>query len=213
MALGLSILVGAVFVFFAIKKGFYETWIMLFNIVISIYLAVFLRPTIADIVPVGNTPYCGALIMLAIAIASFLVLHCISYIFLTGQFTIPFPKIFDTLGTALLGFLAGFLVWSFVSFLVAVTPISQVSFIKEIGFGNQFRQTNIPYLCWWCNLVNNVVFSPDNERTTEQMIKGLLNEVEEKTPHRPAEPKEHTDTERPNDVQTSISKRGLVYFT
>lgn len=187
MIFWLSIIAGGVFAFIAIRIGFYEMWAMLFNIVISIYLAVFLRPAVQNIAAVGDTLYSNALTMLVIAVVSFLVLHGVSYVFLTGQFSIPFPKIFDTLGTGVLGFLAGFLVWSFLSFLIGITPISQISIVKEIGFGGQFQRTNVPYLCWWCNLVNGVVSSRGSSYTTEQAVNGLLEKAEKRTRHESAE--------------------------
>jgi len=200
-----GILVGAGFVWFALKMGFYETWAMLFNIVISIYLAIFLRPIVADIVPAaGGTLYSNALIMTAIAIASFLILHSVSYIFLTSQFSVSFPKIFNTLGAGLLGFLAGFLVWSFVSLLIFITPISQNTFVKEIGFGSQFEQTNMPYISRWCNLVNTVVSRQDHEVTSEQAISGLLKSAESKAPVETAEQQtEPNEPAEPNDVETT----------
>ena len=136
MVFWIGILVGGLFAWFAIRMGFYETWVMLFNIVISVYLGVFLGPIIANIVAVADAPYSNVLAILAIAIASFLILYGISYIFFTSQFNIPFPKVFDILVAGFLGFLAGFLVWSFVSFLVCIAPISQNTFVKEIGFGS-----------------------------------------------------------------------------
>jgi hypothetical protein len=211
MVFWVGILVGATFAWFAIKMGFYETWTMLFNIIISIYLAVFLGPVIADIVPVaGDTPYSNAVSILATAIAAFLILHCISYIFLTGQFSISFPKVFDILGAGFLGFLAGFLVWSFAGLLISISPISQNTFIKGIGFSNQFRQTNVPYISWWCNLVNTVVSSQDNEYTTQQAISGLLKKVGKKARAKaanqttPAEPNEPAEA---NNVESSITEK------
>jgi len=200
-----GILVGAGFVWFALKMGFYETWAMLFNIVISIYLAIFLRPIVADIVPAaGGTLYSNALIMTAIAIASFLILHSVSYIFLTSQFSVSFPKIFNTLGAGLLGFLAGFLVWSFVSLLIFITPISQNTFVKEIGFGSQFEQTNMPYISRGCNLVNTVVSRQDHEVTSEQAISGLLKSAESKAPVETAEQQAGpNEPAEPNDVETT----------
>ena len=198
MVFWIGILAGGAFAWFAIKMGFYETWTMLFNIVISIYLAVFLGPVIADIVPsAGDTLYSNALCMLAVAVGSFLILHGISYTFLTGQFVISFPKIFDTVGTGFLGFLAGFLIWSFVGLLIYTTPVSQQPIVKEIGFGSQFQQTNVSYISWWCNLVNSVVSSQDKKYTTEQVINGLLKSAEPRVQRKPA---------GPNDVETSISE-------
>ena len=201
MAFWLGILVGGLFAWFAIKLGFYETWAMLFNIIISIYLAVFLRPVIAEVVPAaGDTPYSSVLIMSATAIASFLILHGISYTFLTGQFSVSFPKIFNTLSAGFLGFLAGFLVWSFASLLISATPISQNTFVKGIGFDTQFEQTNMPYISWWCNLVNTVVSPQDSKRTTEEAISELLKTVKKKetaVQDKPAEP---------NDVETGTTE-------
>ena len=91
-----SILARGVFAWLAIRMGFYETWTMLFNIVISIYVAIFLTPAIVDVAPAaGDTSYGNALTLAVTATGVFLVLHGISYVFLTGQFNVSFPKIFD----------------------------------------------------------------------------------------------------------------------
>lgn len=41
MAFWIGLLVAIIFAAMAIKVGLYETWAMLFNIIISVYLAVF----------------------------------------------------------------------------------------------------------------------------------------------------------------------------
>jgi len=178
-----GILLGGAFVFYAVKMGFYETWALLFNIVISVYLAVFLAPAIADIFPmVENKAYNNALCMMVTAGASFVILHGVTYVFFTGQFEVSFPKIFDFIGSGFLGFLAGFLVWGFVCLLVLITPISQNDFAKKFGFGNQLEQTNISYLSWWCDRINNFVTLDNKAFSTEQVIRELLKSDEKKTP-------------------------------
>lgn len=204
MALWVGILVGVAFAWLAIKKGLYETWALVFNIVISIYLAIFLRPAIVDIAPAaGDTAYSNAATVLAIAIAAFLVLHGISYTFLTGHFKVPFPKILDTPGAGFLGFFAGLLVASFVSLLISITPISENTFVKGIGLVGQSEQTNKPVICWWGNLVNSVVASQDNKLTCEQAINELLKSAESKA--RDEQPKLDEPVE-PNDVETIITE-------
>lgn len=178
MVFWIGILVCGVFVWLAVKMGFYETWAMLFNIVISIYLAVFLRPMITDISGLADVPYSNALTIIGIAIVSFLILCGISYICFTGQFKVSFPRILDVFGAAFLGFLAGFLVWSFVALLICIMPISQNTFVSEIGFSSQSRQVNISYVCWWCDLVNTAVFSKNNHYSTEQAVSKLLKNLE-----------------------------------
>lgn len=210
MVFWIGILVGALFAWLAITIGFYETWAMLFNIVISIYVGIFLRPMVADIIPAaGNMPYSNALTTAALVIACFLILHGISYIFFTSQFSVVFPRVFNTLGSGFLGFLAGFLVWSLVSFLICIMPISQNTFVKGIGFDSQSQQTNISYLRWWCDLVNTMVSSGDSEVSSEQAISELVKSVEKKARARtvgrikPAEPNKPAEPAGPNDIENS----------
>lgn len=216
MVFWVGILVAASFAWFAVKMGFYETWVFAFNIVISVYLAIYLQPIIVDTISAASdTPYSNALTMITTAAGAFLILHGISYIFLTSRFSVSFPKIFDTLGAGFLGFLAGFLAWSFIGLLICITPISQNIFVKEIGFGSQIKQTNVPYISWWCNLVNTVASCRDNEYTTEQAIDELLKSAELKAQPKPAEPSvpaepnvpaEPSVPAEPNNVETSVSE-------
>jgi hypothetical protein len=207
MMFWIGVLVGGTFAWFAIKLRFYQTWTLAFNIIISIYLSLYLRPVIINIPAVGNTPYSNALAMAAVALASFLILHGISYTFLTGQFNVSFPKIFDVVGTGLLGFLASFLVWSFLCLLFYITPVSQNTFVKDIGFTDQFQQTSVSYISRFCNLVNAVVSFQDNQCSAEQTISKLLKGSEpkkarEKTP----EKSKPTGPDEPNNAKTDTTK-------
>ncbi|MCK4751864.1 MAG: hypothetical protein KAS75_00355 [Planctomycetes bacterium] len=222
MAFWLGILVAAAFAWSAIKIGFYETWAMLFNIVIAVYLAVFIGPAVANIPAAANTPFGNIIAIAATAILAFAILQSISYLFITGHVTVPFPKIFDILGAAFLGFLAGFLVWSFASLLIFLTPISQNTFIKDIGFGDQFSQANIPYISWWCDLVNNVVAFEDNQYTTQRIIDGLVKSVEKTRtpkrikkqpkitdPNKTIDPNENSEPNIPPQLKKPVDTNGL----
>jgi hypothetical protein len=190
MAFWIGILVGAAFARFMISKGFYETWAIFFNILMSVYLAVYLRPVIVDIAAVGDMPYSNALIMIGTAVGVFLVLHGVSYTFVTGQLSVPFPKVFDTVGSGFLGFLGGLLIWSFVTLLVCVTPASQAGFVKGIGFDSaRFERGDVSYISWWCNLVNRAVSSEGGRTTGEETISELVASAKEaarvKSPKQP----------------------------
>jgi hypothetical protein len=200
MVFWVGILVAALFVWFAIRIGFYEMWAMLFNIVVSIYLAVFLRPVIVEIVPAaGSTPYSDALTLLATAAASFVVLYGISYIYFTGQFSVSFPRVFNIIAAGFLGFLAGFLVWSFACLLICTTPMSQQPLVKGLGFDSQSQQANVSYMSWWCNLVHKVVASEGSRTTSEEAISKLLESTEKKTGDRAPE-----ETERNKPVGVDV---------
>jgi len=210
-------LVGVIFAYFTVKIGFYEALVLLFNIVISVYLAVYLRPILVNVPAIGDAPCCDALSMFGTAIATFLILHGISYTFLTGQFNIPFPRVFDTLGAACLGFLAGFLIWSFVSLVICITPASQHPVMKGIGFGGrQFEQSNAPYLYWWCDLVNVIVSEQEAEHPTKQAVSQLLKSIEERAKAKttkpvelpkPAEPPKPAVLPKPAEEKTGVEKR------
>jgi hypothetical protein len=187
MMFWMGILVGGIFAWLAVKWGLYQTWAAVFNIIISIYLSLYLRPIIVNTPVVGNTPYSNILAVVAVALASFLILHGISYTFLIGQFSVTFPKSLDALGSSFLGFAAGFLIWSFLSLLVYVTPVSQNSLVKQIGFTDQFQQTSISYISRFCNYVNAVVSFKDNKYSAEQTIDKLLKDAKSKTQKKTSE--------------------------
>ena len=142
-----GILAAALFAWLAVKIGFYETWTMLFNIVVSIYLSVFLTPVVTTIVPAtSGTAYGYALTLITVAAGAFLILHGVSYSFLTGRFSVRFPRPLDDVGSGLLGFLAGFLIWSFLALVISVSPVSQSAFARDIGLKSTVEQTNVPYI-------------------------------------------------------------------
>jgi uncharacterized membrane protein required for colicin V production len=190
-----GVLAGVITTWLAIKKGFYETLVMLFNIVISVYVSIFLTPVIVKLFPAANdTPYGNALTLTVIAIGTFMALYGVAYVFLTGQFKVKFPKIFDVLFTGLFGFFIGFLILSFAAFVITVTPISQNRFISQIGFNKKSQQTNISFICRWCDLVNKVAASPDENITCESIMDELIKSAEQKEPDNTNEPAEPNDT-------------------
>lgn len=182
MVFWIGILFGFLFVWLAVKKGFYETWVLLFNIVIAVYLAVFLGPIIANIVPIARgSAYNNALCMIIPGVGAFLILYGISFTLFTGQFSIPFTKTIDTCVAGFFGFLTGLLVWFFLSLLISITPISQHTFVSELDFAGGFKQTGAPYVSLWCNRVHSLVASKDSEVTSEEVINTLLKDAEPKT--------------------------------
>jgi len=177
MVFWIGILIAVGFAYSAIKLGFYHAWTMLFNVVVAVYLGIRLGPAVADFVPMSGE-YRTTLAVLGTAVGTFLVLHGISYVFLLGQFEVTFPRVFNTLGSGLVGFLAGFLMWSFATLVICTTPFCQNASFKDIGFDSKkFEEAKMqPYLVWWCNFVDKLVVSGDSQPGAEQAIKSLLAE-------------------------------------
>jgi len=175
MIFWMGILAGGLFVWLAVRIGFFETWALLFNVVISIYLSIFLGPAILDLVPdAANTSYCNALVLAVTAVAAFLVLYGFTYVFYTSQFKVMFPRVFEVIFAGVLGFLTGFLVLSFAALVITATPVSHNQFISQMGFNRDSQRANISYVCWWCDRVNSIVSLPDSKVTTNQIVSQLL---------------------------------------
>ena len=211
MAFWIGILVAIAFVLLAVKQGFHETWVMLFNIIVAVYLALFLRPMIANIIPEGcETPYNNALIMFFVAAATFAVLHGIAFIFFTGQFNVSFPKILNIFGSGLLGFCIGFLVWSFFCLLMSVTPISKNKMLDEFGFGPGFQQSNTANVKWWVDKMNNLVSSKSNYMSTDQVISELMKTVQKKDVQKsvPVQTADPNMVKEPNSVDSCAQMEG-----
>ena len=104
MLFWVGLLIAVLFAWVTIKMGLYETWALLFNILISVYLAVFLGSAVADSDLLSGVPYNSVIATAVIGIGTFLILQSISYIFFTSQFNVSIPKIFDVIGSGFLGF-------------------------------------------------------------------------------------------------------------
>ncbi|UCG57911.1 MAG: CvpA family protein [Phycisphaerales bacterium] len=183
MVFWLGILVGGLFAWLAVRIGFYETWALLINIVAAVYVAIFSAQPAMDFVPGAGAIRCGsALMLVAIAGGTFLILHGISYTFLTGQFKVSFPQVFDIVFAGVLGFFGGFLVLSFMAFVLSITPIAQNKYIRQMGFGRESQQSNMSAMCWVCDKVSGVVSSESYRVRCEQILDELASRAQPKEP-------------------------------
>ena len=197
MVLLAGILAGGLCIWFAVKIGFYETWAMLFNIVIAVYVALFMAQPIVNILPeeASNIRYCEALTLIVLAIGSFLILHGLTYILFTSQFKVTFPKLFDILFAGLLGFFGGFLLLSFAVLIIFLTPFGEYAGIEDDSV-----EYNMSSTYWLFDGIHSIVSSPDNEITTEKVIKQLLNKSQPDTQNKNPQQAEPDKPIRPNDA-------------
>ncbi len=139
MIFWIAILAGVLFVWLAIRMGFYETWALFFNTVVSIYVSVFLAPMLIEFVPApsGAASYHVALCLIVLAGGVFALLQGLSYVFLTGQFHIPFPRVFDIVLSGVLGFATGFLLLSFLALVLTTTPLAENKIVGIFGLTKQ----------------------------------------------------------------------------
>lgn len=197
MLLLAGILVGGLCVWYAIKIGFYETWAMLFNLVVAIYLALFLARPIVNFLPeeTGNIPCCEALVLLIVAAGSFLILYGITYILFTSQFSVPFPKIFDILFAGIVGFFGGFLVLSFAALIIFLTPFGKYAAINEESVKNNMKSGY-----WLLDGIHSIVSWPENELKSFDVIEQLLNKSQPNTQNINTQRQESDKPAQPDDA-------------
>ncbi len=176
MIFWLAILFGALFAWIAVQIGFYGAWIMFFNLLLAAYAAVFLTPLVTASVPAATAipDYGYTLTLMSIAIAAMFIAYGITYACLAGQLRVPFPKMLDNVGAGLLGFLAGFLILSFLAFAFSLTPLARLDICKTLGLDAPSHTTNTGYVCWWCNRFNGFVGSSHHRITSQQAVEYLL---------------------------------------
>jgi hypothetical protein len=174
MIFWIAILAGALFVWLTVRRGFYETWVMLFNILVAMYISVFLAPVMARFIPMpGGAAWCTALCMLVLAGGVFALLHGLSWVFLTGQFSVHFPRLFDIVFSGLLGFAAGFLILSFAALTLSTTPLMKYKIVTTLGLGPDGQKANIAGLARGLDLIHAAAGFTDGG-TTEAAVDRLL---------------------------------------
>jgi hypothetical protein len=176
MIFWMAILAGALFVWLAVRLGFYETWVLLFNIVVSIYVSVFLTPILAEFAPAsgGASSYHTALCLIVLAGGCFALLQGLSFVFLTGQFHIPFPRVFDVVFSGMLGFVAGFLVLSFAALVLTTTPLASHKIVGVLGLGQQSQPANLVCITRCCDVIHFFAGSDDSGDTPRDALRRLL---------------------------------------
>ncbi len=211
MVFWIAILTGALFIWLAVRMGFYETWVLLFNIIIAIYVSIFLAPVVTRFVPMpGGASWCTAMSMLVLAAGSFAILHGLSWVFLTGQFSIRFPSVFDVVFSGVLGFVAGFLVLSFAALALSTTPLTEHKIVSTLGLGRQGQQANIAGIARCCDLVHSVAGFGDGT-TTRAAVARLLETSDrlaasDKASRDPNEPNA-VDSPQPQPTETKDEKK------
>ena len=197
----MAVFIGILAACYASKAGFYQTWAMTFNFLIAMYLSIFLGPWVYQFVPGLGTEWMTlVVVMLIIGIGSFVILHLVTYVYFLQQFKIDFPKIVDKLASGLLGFGTGFILWSFVTLLISLTPVRQLGVAEYVGLDGAGAERNIACVVWGCNVIDRFA-GKDSAKGVDETIQGLIAAMAEK----PKEEREAITEENPDLPDTSDS--------
>lgn len=154
-----AILIGVVAAWMLGKKSLYSNWILLFNILVSIYVGVMLSPVLLDMLG-GRTKgigfNCAAFILLT-AIVVFVILYLVTrYSLVADDVEVVFNDLIELVGKRVAAFFSGFCVAVLVIFLIAVMimPCKFSPWMKFIRSENEPITVAIVPISKMCNLIN-----------------------------------------------------------
>jgi len=177
MIFGVALLVAGFFAWLGSRLGFYGSWILLWNLVLSAYMGVFLTPMLVALIPQAAAAQNGyALTAIGVFAATLLLAYGISIAVLRGRLIAEFDWAWDTFGGGLLGFLAGFLACGFWAFSLCLTPYAQTDSCKRLGLDVESQRATLSYVTGWCGMLHFVVSSTDAPLTARQAVTALLDE-------------------------------------
>ena len=197
MFLLLTIIAGVVGAVLGRRAGFVTVWVFLFNLLIAIYVSLMLSPTLIGYVPLLNSSrYYHALILLFVVLLTFLMCHNFVSMFLTQSFSAGVPRFFNNFFAAVTGFIAGHFACGFILFIIGVTPVSEISFMKQLSETSLAQAVEPPVLCA-TQIVGTISFQCDR-RERRQVIEwfatGRVSREKSITSNHPAVvPDEHNE--------------------
>ena len=170
------IVVGLVFALIGYKKTWYPSWAFSLNILISVYISIMITPQLVDKFPdirnhLGNFSYSASILFGAVVI--FAVMQLLTFKFFTSVYVISFPKILNTAGSAVLGFLTGSVIAGFLLFLITITPLSDFSAVKSFMQNKQTPDKVNTVMLTACNFVHNISLQPSPTAIDRQIEKIL----------------------------------------
>ena len=148
----LTIIFGIIFAALGIKRGFYHSWALLFNVLVSISLGIMLTPTIIKLSPELRGQHLYYALFVGVGtVLTFVILHTFTVCIITGKFESSLPRIFNTIGAAVAGFITGYCICAFLIFLICIMPQSKASFMGDYrnrsGFAVKSIQNVSSFVC------------------------------------------------------------------
>ncbi len=197
MAFWIATAMGLILGVFYSRKGLYEALILAFNLILSIYLALYLMPTLLTQAPSAtDIPGGFSLAILILFALCFGILFAVSFVLFTGQFRVPLARILDCLGGGFAGFFSGFGATSFVLMVLTLTPMPGVPrFIQNMEVG-----ANTRLVCSACDGLHRWIGADRLYRTEELLL--WLNQKALEKPATMTDPNSLPDTTDPNTTKT-----------
>lgn len=127
MAFWMTVLISLGVALLYSRRGLYEGLVLAFNLNLSVYLALYLTPTLVTRVPTA-TDIPGGLSLAVLLLFSLClgILCVVSFFLFTGQYSVRLARVLDWLGGGIAGGFTGFLGASFFILILTLTPMPGV---------------------------------------------------------------------------------------
>ena len=173
----IALVIGILCAIYCVRKTFFPSWGIFFNVMLSIYVAVMTMPVISNAiaakVEASELRYHIAIIMVMIAGILFALTHIVTKTFITGLYQINFNKIFDFIASAAAGVLIGFIVTSFLFLAVCITPISAKPFMQGFDIHSETTPGELKPVIRSCNFISWAslqVYNDNAEAVVQKLV-------------------------------------------
>ncbi|MCP4453322.1 MAG: CvpA family protein [Planctomycetes bacterium] len=178
MAFWIAILIGLIVALIYSQRGLYEAIILAFNGILSVYLSLYLTPTMVSRIPSAiDVPGGLSLAILLLFVLCFGLLWVASFFLFTGQFAVSLAKGLEWLGGGIVGFFTGFLV---TNFLLLVLTLGSIPGLPEWTL-NMDVTTNTQITCAVCDTSHQWI-GADRQYKTAKLLAWLNEKAQETRP-------------------------------
>jgi hypothetical protein len=175
MLFWVCLIIGGVFAWLGLKKGFYVWLATLLSLMMGIYIGVLATPYILKMNPeYSDSGYYAAVTMLMLALVIFAVLEAICWFLFLHDREEYFPKLIEQIGGAFCGFLFGYFLLSLVALSVCVMPFSRGKMPFLLPQRESMAKFAIKPVVGICNFIGEYSLESLLAGKPEEVIKGLL---------------------------------------
>jgi hypothetical protein len=178
MIFWLLLLIGCFFAWFGFRLRLYVSWIIFFNLVISIYAGIMVTPwLVGSISELQRSPYSTIALMVVIPVVLMIFLSFIARSFFMDRLDITFPARIELIFSALTGFLTGYLASAYLITVISFLPILKGGKIDSFTSKNGKNPSYIQAVKMTCSIVNKFSLQfADNTKNAFVILKSYTQE-------------------------------------
>ena len=154
MVFWLFIIVGGLFAWLGVKKGFYVMFSTLFCLMFAVYIGILATPRIVHLSEgLENDGYYAAGCLFGLTLIIFILLWVVAYFYFLRNRDEYFPKMVDQIGGGIFGFLFGYILISLLMMMLCVMPFSRNENVPGFLRRDTLLRLSVPPVVKTCNFI------------------------------------------------------------